>query len=332
MRDADTAKGALLKIGPMRQNQRASLSLFIWLVLFGLGIAPGAVCAPPTVAVIYPEVREPYRSVFRSIIKGVEEGLGHPAKRFSLKQDYDVRKLQDWLEAERIQAVVALGRRGLQAAQALPATLEIVVGGVLEAPRVDRFTAITLTPDPEALFDRLKTLAPGVTRVTVVYSPERSSWLIELANRAAQSHGITLNSLPAKDLREAALLYRDVLADQAGGSEAIWLPQDALTVDERAILPLILKKAWNNNLVVFSSNPTHVRRGALFSLYPDNRGMGRSLAALALRRLKDPKSKGAKIAPLQDVLIAVNLRTANHLGLEFESRQRREFDLVFPSP
>jgi putative ABC transport system substrate-binding protein len=36
--------------------------------------------------------------------------------------------------------------------------------------------------------------------------------------------------------------------------------------------------------------------------------------------------------PLSDLRVAVNLRTAAHLGLRFTPRQQREFDLVFPSP
>lgn len=316
----------------MSNDRRASFALLMCFIMVGLGIAVRAVCASPTIAVIYPEVREPYRSVFRAIIEGVEEGLGHPAKHFSLKQDFDATKLKGWLEEEHVNAVVVLGRRGLRAAQGLPARLKIVIGGVLEVPRLDRFAGIALTPDPAALFDRLKTLAPGVTRVTVVYSPERSAWLIDLARRAAQSRGLVLNALPATDVRETAVLYRDFLAEQEDGADAIWLPQDPLSVDDRAILPFILEEAWEKSLVVFSSNPAYVRRGVLFSLYPDNVGMGRSLAALAVGGLQNATPENARIAPLQDLRIAVNLRTADHLRLKLTPRQRHEFDLVFPSP
>ncbi|WP_255210805.1 hypothetical protein [Methylogaea oryzae] len=38
------------------------------------------------------------------------------------------------------------------------------------------------------------------------------------------------------------------------------------------------------------------------------------------------------IEPLKDLLFAVNLRTAEHLGLRFDSQDRRQFDLVFPAP
>jgi putative tryptophan/tyrosine transport system substrate-binding protein len=36
------------------------------------------------------------------------------------------------------------------------------------------------------------------------------------------------------------------------------------------------------------------------------------------------------VLPLKEVLVAVNVRTANHLGIQLSGRQR--FDLVFPEP
>ncbi len=314
----------------MNRSRHTIGSLLIWLVLIGLCIAPPASSAAPAVAVIYPDVREPYRSVFRNIITGIEAGVDGSVMSYVLKKEYDPSKLIEWLEKKRVRSVVALGRRGSRAAKELPDKFEVIVGAVQVAPNTGEFSGITLAPAPELLFDQLKTLAPGVTRITVVYNPEHTGWLIDLARRATSSRGLLLNAIPAKDLQEAAPIYRDFLAGHEESTEAIWLPQDPSTVDERAILPFILEKAWKKNLVVFSSNPAHVRRGALFSLYPDNVGMGRSLAALALGRSQNGTPKTA-ISPLQDLLIAVNLRTADHLRLKLSARQRREFDLVFPS-
>jgi putative ABC transport system substrate-binding protein len=89
-----------------------------------------------------------------------------------------------------------------------------------------------------------------------------------------------------------------------------------------------LKKAWKHRLVVFSSNPSLVEKGALFSLYPDNRKLGQSLAQASMaQRRGDPVG----VQPTRDLLSVLNTRTAEHLGLGLSRSQLREFDIVFPS-
>jgi putative ABC transport system substrate-binding protein len=73
-----------------------------------------------------------------------------------------------------------------------------------------------------------------------------------------------------------------------------------------------------------------VPRGVLFALYPDNEAMGRSLGKLAMRRISNNSSNGG-IKPLKDLKFAINLRTADHLGLSFSKEQESEFDLTFPA-
>jgi len=79
---------------------------------------------------------------------------------------------------------------------------------------------------------------------------------------------------------------------------------------------------------VFSSSFGHVRRGVLFSLYPNNVGLGRHLAGSALGFLASGEHGARGWMPLREVLMAINLRTAKHLGLN-PSRQQG-FDLAFP--
>lgn len=313
-----------------------------WEIAFGRHIAllallvfclpPWARADSPSVAVLYPELREPFRGIFLEIVSGIESGLKVPVKSYTLASDDSGLKSQ--LAQEHIQVAITLGRSGLLTARKLADTLPVVVGATFIAPDGENrgLAGITLAPAPESLFNRLKKLAPEVKRVSVIYEPKSKTWEIDQARKAAKDNGLTLNALPAEDIRSSALLYRTVLDESRENGSAIWLLQDDAAMDERALLPLILKEAWDNNLVVFSSNPDHVRKGALFSLYPDNIGMGRSLAAMARKRWQSGVGGDAAIEPLKDLLLAVNLRTAEHLGLRFDSEERRRFDLVFPAP
>jgi putative ABC transport system substrate-binding protein len=313
----------------------ARIGLALFILLFISGAYHTVLADIPSIAVLYPNIREPYQSVFSKIIDGIEEGLKAPVARYAMAETESFSTIASQLEKQNPRAVIALGRVGLLAAEKLRGKWPVVVGAVLAGQNPDTrgFAGITLTPDPEILFHWLNMLAPEVKRVTVIYNRDRKEHGIERAKEAARGHGLTLNALPAENLWEAANLYRGFLGgSETDSSEALWLLQDESTLDDNALLPVILKEAWEKNLVVFSSTPEHVKKGALFSLYPDNFGMGRSLAALALEQLKEGQPRGSNMLPLRNLLIAVNLRTAEHLGLRLPSHEKRKFDLVFPSP
>lgn len=316
------------------KNKHLFLVVLIFCLLgMGIGSSWAAWADSARVAVIYPDIREPYKSVFRDVVNGIAEGLKSSPSEFLLDaDDDDITKLQAKLKDQGVDVVITLGRKGLMVGQGLSSTHPVVAGAVLIPPSFmqDSISGITLTPDPAVLLQHLKRMAPKVTRVTVVYNPKRSAWLIDHAKKAAPEVGLELNVLPADNIRHAAKLYRDFLSKAKENSDAIWLLQDATIMDERAILPMILSEAWSKNLVVVSNNPGHVRKGALFSLYPDNTGMGRSLAAMAETQ-SGKKGGKIEIRPLKDLLIAVNLRTAGHLGIHFSNQDMRGFSMLFPS-
>lgn len=310
---------------------RLAFVLVLLSVPLGLGAAPPS---NPSVAVIYPDIREPFKGVFLQIIGGIDEVLKTPVKRYELNESNNVAAIESQLVQDHIDALIVLGRASVIAVEKMQNKWPTIVGAV-SAGQVQTsrdFAGITLIPDPDMLFQRLKSLAPNIKRVTVIYGSERGPRAMEQAADAAKAHGLVLNALPAENLKEAATLYRSFLSESAADSDALWLLQDGSALDENTLLLAILKDAWEKNLVVFSSSPEHVKKGALFSLFPNNQAMGRSLATLTLGQLQEAPNKRPTMQPLRDLLIAINLRTAEHLGLRLQSHDMRKFDLVFPSP
>jgi putative tryptophan/tyrosine transport system substrate-binding protein len=294
-----------------------------WLVVAVLGFllyAGSAVAADDesgraNIAVIYPDIGEPYRSVFATIIEGIEDRTRGKVASFPVPMGAAPPALSDELRRRDIRTVIALGRSGLKVASSLDRQINVVAGGVLFVQ--------SLAPDPALLFNRLRAFAPGIKRVIVVYDPRQNDWLIRLAREAAKAQGLELVALEAEDLKSAVRRYQDVLGSVNPRRDAIWLPQDSTTVDESAVLPLVLRESWSQNLVVFSSNVVHVRRGVLFSLYPDNAELGRSLAGAALSAQQSSSAPNRGIQALKQVLTAVNTRTAEHLGVDLRISQQR---------
>jgi putative tryptophan/tyrosine transport system substrate-binding protein len=285
-----------------------------------------------SVAVIYPDVGEPYRSIFARIIEGIEDGARNAVRGYPMTPNADPGDLNAQIKRNGTKVVIALGRQGLKAASALDKDIPVVVGGVLALPESDNraFVALSLTPDPALLFARLKNLMPGIRRITVVYSPQ-NDWLIRLAREAARAQNIELIAVEARDLAVAAKAYDAAFATAESRRDAVWLPQDSVTVDESTILPLVLRESWNRAVPVFSSSFLHVKKGALFALYPNNLELGRTLAAAAIAAASGETRKRG-LLPLREVQTAVNLRTAGHIGLAINYQQQRSFDAIFPEP
>ena len=284
------------------------------------------------IAVIYPDIGEPYRSIFFRIIEGIEDRTQAHVASYAVTTDQSAADLTAQLHKQNIRVVIALGRVGIKATANLDRSIALIVGGVLSLPESETIAGpvFSLAPDPTLLFDRLKSMMPTARRIIVIYDPRQNAWLIRLAREAARNAGMELISREAGDLKSAMYLYQEYLATADPKRDVLWLPQDSVTVEESTVLPFVLQEAWRRSLLVFSSSVSHVKRGALFSLYPDNIELGRSMAATALGQ--NPASPGGRtVTPLRDVLMAVNLRTAGHLGVNV-AEQKRSFDLVFPEP
>ncbi|MDX8399747.1 MAG: ABC transporter substrate binding protein [Gallionellaceae bacterium] len=283
-----------------------------------------------SIAVLYPDIGEPYRSIFTQIIGGIEEKTRVPVSNFAVGKELDVDALRKSLRSQDAKVVIALGRRGIKAASSLNESIDIVAGGVLTASDDEsrNMQVNSLSPDPALLFSRLKEMQPRVRQVFAVYNPHQNTWMINLAKAAARAQGLKLVTYKANNLRSAMHAYKDVLSRMDSRKDALWLLQDSITVDNGSVLPLVLQESWSRNLTVFSSSFGHVRRGVLFSLYPNNVELGRHLAHSALGLLSASVGETFGIFPLREVLMAVNLRTAKHLGLNV--RRQQGFDKAFP--
>ncbi len=287
----------------------------------------------PSYGVLYPVSHGPYQNVFKSVISGVESKLNGYYTSLAISGDTDFSKTNSWLKKNDIRVLVTLGKQGLDLCEGLSTNVHLIAGAILSPPDegCQIRSGIALAPHPERLFKKLLTMQPEVKTIHVVFNPEFSGWLMRYAKEASKSLGVSLAVHNADSLEQAAKIYREIVSSGLGPDDAIWLPQDPYTVDQKTILPVLLRESWKDMFVVFSSSAAHVKRGVLFGLYPDFQAMGARLGEMALQTSDSNSIKDSPIQPLTDVLIAVNLRTADHLKLNLKKSVREKFDLTFPA-
>ncbi len=284
-----------------------------------------------SIAVLYPNVDEPFRSAFVSMIQGIEERTKLRVRSYPVDPKVDTAELNATLKHNGTRVVIALGRQGLNATAGLDREISVLVGGVLLLSESENVAGISMTPDPALLFARLRALLPELRRVIVVYNPQKSEWLMKLARDAARAQGLELSSYVAGDLARAAQLYPQLINAADPRRDAVWLPHDTTTVEESTILPLVLRESWNSGVPLFSSNVLHVKKGALFAMVPNNVELGRTLASSAMGMIAGD-AKRRSLVPLRELQTAINVRTANHMGLNLGYQQQRAFDFVYPQP
>lgn len=281
----------------------------------------------PVVVVCYPDLND-YNAIFESIAAGVQMQTTGTVQRIALPDDYSVARLRKRLTSGRVTGVVALGRRGIEAVRRAHWTGPSVISAVLwdASLKTLDLPGVVLNPDPHKVLEHLKQLAPKIHRVHAVIDREQGGPLADRSRAAAADLGLTLIVREVATRRAAALAYRDILKTIDPEHDALWLPIDP-TFDE-TMLRLVLTQAWNRRLVVFSSAPDHAQRGALFSFYPDYRAIGERLAEM-LRAQLPPDPVQTPLRLTSDIRLAVNLRTARHLGFDYPRDVEATFAVVF---
>jgi len=302
-----------------RQNSYINSILILTLILFS---CYSLSASDEKVTVIYPDVKPPYDKIFSQIMNGIESELDSSIVKLKLPRSFDKTEIVESISTKK---VIALGKRGFSIAKEVYKEKLVVVGALPISPNV--LSGVSLMASPQALFDSLNELAPQVKIITVVYS-KSSAWIMDEANIEAKKRGLTLNAVSVDDLKSAVRTYNSLFENAENENMAIWLPLDPITANEKIIVPTILEKAWDKKIVVFSSKPTHAKRGALFSALPDNEALGQQLATLM--KSASGKDTTSIVKPLSTIKLAVNLRTAAHLGYNYQPSDVSDFALTFP--
>lgn len=260
--------------------------------------------------IVYPRVKAPYNKIYQDIIKGIENTYPGTTQRIELMANPKNNGILKKIIEYQPDVLVTLGKKSLAQVRLLKPDIPIVAGAITKTR--ESVIGVSMIPDSEVILSKLLLITPYVERVYVVTNSDRQSQL-QRADDYLTRQGKTLHVEQATSVQQAADNYLKII-NQASENDAIWLMRGT-ALNDPSILMMVLKAAWNKKIVVFSSNPTHVKRGALFSVYPNNEKMGGTLAELAQRQEQEHTTDTTGLRPLRNVHLIVNKRTSKHLGI-----------------
>jgi putative tryptophan/tyrosine transport system substrate-binding protein len=161
--------------------------------------------------------------------------------------------------------------------------------------------------------EMIKEIAPGVRRVTLMFSPETSpfypAFLRELG-AAPETLAVELSTSPVHDEAEVEAAVTAFAHEPGGG--LIAAPDAFMNNHRRAIMTL----TEQHRLPAIYGHRQFVAEGALISYGPDTADIVRRSAAYVDRILKGEKPASLPVQQPTKYELVINLKTAKALGLD----------------
>ena len=162
------------------------------------------------------------------------------------------------------------------------------------------------------VLDLFKKIAPGITRITLLYDPLNPSWVGYLAelDAAAASFDVLISSASVHDADEIERAF-EALARQPNAG--LIVHTGAATNAHRG---LIIALAARHRLPAFYQHSYFVSDGGLASIGIDDIDVARRVAGYVDRIFKGEKPADLPVQQSTDLRFVLNLRTAKALGLD----------------
>jgi len=304
------------------------LFLGLMVSLYAIGFVGNASAESNETFVWYPVLAEPYSEVFEEILGGIQNGSGGAAIEVPLKPLSDLVQVVE-KKVGSSKPVILLGHQAISLASQFDQGYQFIAGAAYDFSPKDNFVFISYHPSPKIIYHHLKSLFPKINVLYVVFSQQGNDWVKSVALSDARDSGIELVVIEKHNLRESAKAIRGVMEDINPETEAIWVVPDRAVIDDKVIVPYLLREAWKKKVVVISNSIAHVDRGMLFALYPDNVKLGELMVEIS-DQLVAETYKGPRVQTLNRLKYAINVRTAKHLGLDLDQADLSRYQLVFP--
>lgn len=305
----------------LRFNRITRRVILLAAILCGL-LMPASAVGKRVITVIYPNIKQPYAKVFEDINQGFSSSVAADVKTVVLQKSDDLASLKQRVSKEGPNAIVALGSSSLRIAESLELDVPVFGGAVVKNGH--DIAGISMVPDADVVADTLIRIQPQVKVVHVVTRKDSFDALLADMEQVLKKRGLRLELHYADSYKSAAFIYRDIL-QKVTREDAIWLTPGAPFLDN-SVLSLILEVVWEQDAVLFSSNPSHIGVGALFAVYPNNVAMGRRLGELVNQSLDSEKQIG--LQPVKDLFVGINERTAKHIGITIDDIDFGELEVI----
>lgn len=254
----------------------------------------------------------------------------HATSEYDLKDDMaEGRNLAHRIRASNAKVVLAVGLKAAVTAKLQIHKIPVIFCLVIDPKKyglpTDNMVGLSFRIPFHQRLQTLQTLVPNISRIGVLFDPEKTKGMLNQLLQDAETSGIrivTEEVSAEKDVSKALNAIKNRI-------DALWLLPDSTILNENT-LDFLLSTTLEANVPLLGFSADLVRSGAVVGTYFRYADIGKLAAQLShqLARQTSPSLLGTIISPGR-VRRSINLRSARHLGLSVTFDLLRQFDEQF---
>ena len=305
----------------MRSDRRIARVLALGALALLASVTPLAASRAPTVAIVTSSRVGPFETASRAIADTIRESPRQPeVLTFDLEGERDnAPGVLAALHRVNPDLIVSVG--SLATAVVLGDTTQRapVVFSMVLYPRQSEFlsdpsrsvTGVALDVPVEVQLEYVRKLVPAARRLGVLYHAAETGLVVEAARRIAPTHGLSLVTRVVEQPANAVTALGELMEEV----DVVWSVADSHVFTPQTTSALILA-ALRRRVPLIGLSTAHVRSGALATLFCDYEDVGRQTGDLVRRVLDGSRPEDLPVAGPRKVSLGLNLKTAQHLGLD----------------
>jgi len=310
------------RILDITEGSSKNLKRLILVALFPIFLFPSESFASPKLIAI---VKTGEFTTYLRAIKGVKQVINQSGEEVEFVE-YTIP--EELLEKERIlkeirtrrpDLILTIGSKSTELVSEYIKEIPIIFSAVLNpvvsglVPSMDspqgNLTGAALDVPLKIQLEKFKLVVPHLKRVGVVYTEETESLILQ-AQSYAQELGIDLVALLIQSEKEIPAIF-EKLKNEVDG---IWAVADPLIFTPQSA-QFILLFTLRNGLPLMGLTPSFVQAGALFTLAPDYKDVGRQSGEMALEIISGKDPKQIPVSMPRMIYLYLNLKTAQQISL-----------------
>lgn len=228
-------------------------------------------------------------------------------------------RILEEISAKRPDLILTIGSKSTQLVSQYIKDIPIVFSAVLN-PVVSGFvssmefpqgnlTGAALDVPLRIQLEKFKLIVPHLKSVGVIYTSETEP-LIQEARSLSKELGLDLVTVAIESEKEIP----SALEKLKNEVEGIWAVADPLIFTPQST-QFILLFSLRNGLPLMGLTPSFVQAGALFTLTPDYKDVGRQAGEMALEIISGKEPKHIPVSMPRMIYLYLNLKTAQQINL-----------------